>query len=47
MPEGQIIRALSGFYYVLSEDKLFECKARGILKQRKQSPLVGDNGTGF
>ncbi|MGD9677856.1 MAG: ribosome small subunit-dependent GTPase A [Vulcanibacillus sp.] len=43
MPEGQIIRALSGFYYVLFDDKLFECKARGILKQRKQSPLVGDN----
>lgn len=43
MPEGQIIRALSGFYYVSCENEIFECKARGIFKQRKQSPLVGDN----
>ncbi len=42
MPDGQIIRALSGFYYVLFEKQIYECKARGIFKQRKQSPLVGD-----
>lgn len=43
MPEGQIVRALSGFYYVSFDNKIFECKARGIFKQRKQSPLVGDH----
>lgn len=42
MPKGQIIRAVSGFYYVESENKIWECKARGIFKQRNQSPLVGD-----
>lgn len=42
MPEGQIIRALSSFYYVESENKIWECKARGIFKKRKLSPLVGD-----
>ncbi len=42
MPKGQIIRALSGFYYVSYNENIYECKARGIFKQRKQSPLVGD-----
>ena len=42
MPKGQIIRALSSFYYVRSEDKVIECKARGLFKKNKQSPLVGD-----
>jgi len=42
MPQGQIIRALSSFYYVEDQDKIWECKARGIFKKRQQSPLVGD-----
>lgn len=42
MPEGQIVRALSSFYYVESEGEHWECKARGIFKKRKESPLVGD-----
>lgn len=42
MPKGQIIRALSGFYYVSHNDNIYECRARGIFKQRNQSPLVGD-----
>lgn len=42
MPEGQIIRALSGFYYVQSNKKVWECKARGLFKKQNKSPLVGD-----
>ncbi|KXG43715.1 ribosome small subunit-dependent GTPase A [Tepidibacillus decaturensis] len=42
MPEGQIVKALSSFYYVESEGKTFACKARGVFKLRQQSPLVGD-----
>lgn len=42
MPEGQIIRALSSFYYVLSDNKIWECKARGLFKKQNISPLVGD-----
>lgn len=42
MPKGQIVKAISGFYYVESDNQIWECRARGIFKQRNQSPLVGD-----
>jgi len=42
MPEGQIVRALSSFYYVQFEDGVIECKARGLFKKNNISPLVGD-----
>lgn len=42
MPEGQIIRALSSFYYVQYEDGIIECKARGLFKKNNITPLVGD-----
>jgi ribosome biogenesis GTPase / thiamine phosphate phosphatase len=42
MAEGQIIKALSGFYYVLSEGKVFQCRGRGVFRKQKVTPLVGD-----
>ncbi|MGG0668972.1 ribosome small subunit-dependent GTPase A [Lederbergia citrisecunda] len=43
MPEGQIRKAISGFYYVKSGDgNLIQCKGRGVFKIRGISPLVGD-----
>lgn len=39
---GIIIKALSGFYYVSSSDKLYTCKARGSFRKNGISPLVGD-----
>jgi ribosome biogenesis GTPase len=46
MPSGLIVKALSGFYYVLpdGEDTMssIQCRARGIFKNRGESPLVGD-----
>ncbi|MBE6984406.1 MAG: ribosome small subunit-dependent GTPase A [Ruminococcaceae bacterium] len=40
---GQIVKALSGFYYVLTADgRLIECRARGIFRKEKITPLVGD-----
>ncbi len=39
---GVIIKALSGFYYVESDGKVFECKARGNFRKSGVSPLVGD-----
>src|SRR4051812_28848487 len=42
MPEGKIIKALSGFYYVLSEDQIVQCRGRGIFRKNKITPLVGD-----
>ncbi|WP_017471841.1 ribosome small subunit-dependent GTPase A [Amphibacillus jilinensis] len=42
MPEGQIIKALSGFYYVSSQGTTYQCRARGLFRKQKQTPLVGD-----
>ncbi|MFD0680474.1 MULTISPECIES: ribosome small subunit-dependent GTPase A [unclassified Paenibacillus] len=46
MPHGLIVKALSGYYYVLPEDgenmMSVQCRARGIFKKRGESPLVGD-----
>lgn len=42
MTEGRIIKALSGFYYVQTDDALLECKARGRFRLDGTSPLVGD-----
>ncbi len=42
MPEGTIIKALSGFYYVRIAGETIECKARGRLRLDGMSPLVGD-----
>ncbi|MEF3309869.1 ribosome small subunit-dependent GTPase A [Paenibacillus sp. GYB004] len=45
MPEGIIVKALSGYYYVKSAgsaEEPVQCRARGIFKKRGVSPLVGD-----
>lgn len=39
---GRIMKALSGFYYVRTDDRLVECKARGRFRKEGISPLVGD-----
>ena len=43
--EGLIIKATGGFYYVLSEGVVYECRARGVFRKRELSPLVGDRVT--
>ena len=42
MTEGRIIKALSGFYYVYTEQRTVECRARGRLRLDGRIPLVGD-----
>src|SRR5699024_10091784 len=42
MKEGRIIKALSGFYYVQSEDEIYTCRGRGVFRKRRITPLVGD-----
>ncbi len=42
MEQYRIIKALSGFYYVQTEDGVVECRARGRFRRQDQSPLVGD-----
>lgn len=43
MPEGRIIKALSGFYYVESEGSVYQCRGRGLFRKNKITPLVGDH----
>ncbi len=40
--EGIVVKMLAGFYYVESAGQIYECKARGILRKKAESPLVGD-----
>jgi ribosome biogenesis GTPase len=42
MPEGKIIKALSGFYYVAGETGVTQCRGRGVFRKNKVNPLVGD-----
>ncbi len=39
---GRILKALSGFYYVDTEEGLLSCRARGKFRKEGVSPLVGD-----
>ena len=42
--QGKIIKGIAGFYYIYAEDgNLYECKARGNLRNKKITPLVGDD----
>ena len=41
--QGKIIKGIAGFYYVDSHDGIFECKAKGIFRNKDIKPLVGDN----
>ena len=41
---GKIIKGIAGFYYIhTGEQGLYECKAKGIFRNKKIKPLVGDN----
>ncbi|SDM02643.1 ribosome small subunit-dependent GTPase A [Bacillus sp. OK048] len=42
MPEGKIVKALSGFYYVLHDGQIIQCRGRGVFRKNKITPLVGD-----
>ncbi|WP_079529799.1 ribosome small subunit-dependent GTPase A [Halobacillus hunanensis] len=42
MATGKIIKALSGFYYVLHDGTVYQCRGRGVFRKRKITPLVGD-----
>lgn len=42
MLNGKIIKGIGGFYYVDTNQGLYECRARGIFRKNKITPLVGD-----
>lgn len=39
---GTIIKGIGGFYYVEVANAIYECKARGIFRKNRITPLVGD-----
>ncbi len=39
---GTIIKGIGGFYYVEAANAVYECKARGVFRKEKITPLVGD-----
>ena len=42
--QGKIVKGISGFYYVhVAGTGIYECKAKGIFRNRKIKPLVGDD----
>ena len=40
---GKIIKGIAGFYYVDNGTDVYECKAKGVFRNKKIKPLVGDN----
>ena len=41
---GKIIKGIAGFYYVhVPEQGIYACKAKGVFRNKKIIPLVGDN----
>jgi len=41
---GKIIKGVGGFYYIhLHDNRIFECKAKGIFRNKNIKPAVGDN----
>lgn len=40
--EGIIIKGIGGFYYVKTDAGVYECKARGLFRKQKMTPLAGD-----
>ena len=42
MLDGRIMKGIGGFYYIDTEKGLYECRARGIFRKNKITPLVGD-----
>ena len=42
--QGKIVKGIAGFYYVhVTDCGVYECKAKGIFRNKNIKPLVGDN----
>jgi ribosome biogenesis GTPase len=41
--EGIIVKGIGGFYYVKNDKNTYECRARGLFRKKKITPLVGDH----
>jgi ribosome biogenesis GTPase / thiamine phosphate phosphatase len=43
MIKGTIIKGIGGFYYIKTDQGIFECKGRGLFRKEKLVPCVGDH----
>lgn len=43
MQKGVIVKGIGGFYYVDTEDGVYECRARGKFRIQSITPLIGDH----
>ncbi len=43
--DGYIVKGIGGFYYVKTAEGVVECRARGIFRKQKRSPVAGDEVT--
>ncbi|WP_341349121.1 ribosome small subunit-dependent GTPase A [Eubacterium xylanophilum] len=47
MIKGKIVKGVGGFYYINTSkdgiEDIYECKAKGVFRKKKEKPLVGDN----
>ncbi len=43
--EGLVLKGIGGFYYVQTDDGVFECKAKGKFRKNRVSPVAGDRVT--
>lgn len=42
--QGKIVKGIAGFYYVHDGiGSVYECRAKGVFRNRKEKPLVGDD----
>ena len=42
MLEGRILKGVGGFYYVHTEEGVFQCRAKGLFRRKELKPLAGD-----
>ena len=43
--QGYITKGIGGFYYVKTADGVLECKAKGVFRKQRITPLAGDEVT--
>lgn len=42
MSEGRIVKGVGGLYFVMDQGKAYPCRARGLFRLKKLTPMVGD-----
>ncbi len=42
MLDGRILKGVGGFYYVYTDEGVYQCRARGLFRKQSLKPLAGD-----